>query len=62
MATTIALQKHGFWEQFDPVPTEVIKVELVPYDEKWWRAFRTAPLNGSTRYVKGIFSDFSQIR
>ena len=44
MATTIALQKHGFWEQFDPVPTEVIKVELVPYDEKWWRAFRTALL------------------
>ena len=44
MAITIALQKHGFWEQFDPVPTEVIKVELVPYDEKWWRAFRTALL------------------
>ena len=50
MATTIALQEHDFWEQFDPVPTEVIKVELVPYDEKWWRALRTG-----RSFLTGLF-------
>ena len=49
MTTKIPLQPHEFWAQFDPAPTEIIKIPLEPYDSKWWGAFRTALLKGNTR-------------
>jgi len=49
MARMIPLRNHGFWKQFDPAPTEIPRIELTPYDSKWWNAFVKALDKGNTK-------------
>lgn len=59
MATMIPIQHHDFWKQFDPIPTEIEKIDLIPFDAKWWGAFVKAHRKGITRFFCIIYYFFN---